>query len=241
MLLAGRSPSGPSFPTVQLTPTSYANEPVNAGVDLGLSLSPPLCVMSVAPDPPMGMQASLAALEADSHAARLAHAKREQSDKSTVGTYKRHVDRYEKWWIRYQAEQSASIKGWTPIPAFPITTAKVSMFLGHESKWEKVHIPLMHLLTSPSQIYLSSKRQAERRQYQAQVSAKSPFRRPYPPSNTGVSTMRTSTEMCLMRRPHYVLIIGSRPSRRRRSMTSRNESKAHKRSRQLAAHQVSRH
>ena len=137
-LLAGRSPSGPSFPTVQLTPTNYANGPVNAGVDRGPLPS----------DPPMGMQASLAALEADSHAARLAHAKREQSDKSTAGTYKRHVDRYEKWWIRYQAEQSASIDGWTPIPAFPITAAKVSMFLGHESTREKVSI-LYSLNASP--------------------------------------------------------------------------------------------
>ena len=144
-LLAGRSPSGPSFPTVQLTPTSYANGPVNAGVDCSPSPRPPLHIVPVASDPPTGMQASLAALEADSHAARLAHAKQEQSDKSTAGTYKRHVDRYEKWWIRYQAEQSASIKGWTPIPAFPITAAKVSMFLGHESTREKVRIPLIHI------------------------------------------------------------------------------------------------
>ncbi|KIM85928.1 hypothetical protein PILCRDRAFT_86658 [Piloderma croceum F 1598] len=85
----------------------------------------------------MGMQASLAALEANSHAACLAHAKQEQSDKSTVGTYKRHVDRYEKWWIHYQAEQSASIEGWISIPAFPITATKVSMLLGHESTQEK--------------------------------------------------------------------------------------------------------
>jgi hypothetical protein len=73
------------------------------------------------------------------------------------------------------------------------------------------------------------------------VSAKSPFRRLYPPSNTGVSTTRTSTEMCPMRRPRCVPIIGSRRSRRRRSMTSRNELKARKRSRRPAAHQVSRH
>lgn len=138
--------SDPSFPTVQLTPTSYVNGPANVGVDLcGPSPHPPAHVVSAASNPSMGMQASLAALEADSHAARLAHAKREQSDKSTAGTYKRHVDRYEKWWIRYQAEQTASIEGWTAIPAFPITPAKVSMFLGHESTREKVCIPLTHI------------------------------------------------------------------------------------------------
>jgi hypothetical protein len=144
-LLAGQSPSGPGLPTLQLTPTSYANGPVNADVDRGLSPHPLPDVVLAAPNPPTGMQASLAALEADSHAARLAHAKREQSDKSTSVTYKRHIDRYQKWWMRYQAEQSASIEGWTAIPAFPITAAKVSMFLGHESTREKVRIPLTHL------------------------------------------------------------------------------------------------
>jgi len=139
-LPAEQSPSNPSFPTAQLTPTSYMNGPANVGVDRGPSPHPPPHVVSAASS--MGMQASLAALEADSHAARLAHAKREQSDKSTAGTYKRHVDRYEKWWIRYQAEQSTSIEGWTIIPAFPITAAKVSMFLGHESTREKVRISL---------------------------------------------------------------------------------------------------
>jgi hypothetical protein len=89
-----------------------------------------------------GMRASLAALEADSQAARLAHAKREQSDKSTVGTYKRHVNRYEKWWQGYQAEQMNAIPGWTTIPAFPIMAAKVSMFLGYESTREKVSLSL---------------------------------------------------------------------------------------------------
>lgn len=85
-----------------------------------------------------GMQASLAALEADSQAARLAHASQEQSDKSTAGTYKRHVDRYVKWWVSYQAEKLDALPGWTTIPAFPITPAKAAMFLGYESTREKV-------------------------------------------------------------------------------------------------------
>jgi len=92
-------------------------------------------------DPSSGMRASLAALEADSQAAWLAHAKREQSDKSTVNTYRRHVDRYERWWQGYQAEQASAIPGWTMIPAFLITAVKVSMFLGYKSTCEKVHHP----------------------------------------------------------------------------------------------------
>lgn len=87
--------------------------------------------------PSSGMQASLVALEADSQAARLAHAKRERGDKSTASTYKRHVDRYEKWWMSYQAGKASAIPGWTTIPAFPITAAKASMYLGYESTREK--------------------------------------------------------------------------------------------------------
>ena len=85
-----------------------------------------------------GMQASLAALEADSQAACHARAKQEQSDKSTAGTYKRHVDRYVEWWASYQAEQLVAIPGWTKIPAFPITLAKAATFMGYESTREKV-------------------------------------------------------------------------------------------------------
>lgn len=88
-----------------------------------------------------GMQASLAALEAESQAARLAHAKQEQSDKSTAGTYQRHINRYEAWWEGFQEEKMKTIPGWTMIPAFPITAAKVGMFLGYESTREKVCPP----------------------------------------------------------------------------------------------------
>ena len=89
-------------------------------------------------DPSSGMRASLAALEVDSQAACLTHARQEQSDKSTAKTYKRHVDRYEKSWLGYQEGQAHAIPAWTAIPAFPITAVKASMFLGHESMREKV-------------------------------------------------------------------------------------------------------
>jgi len=88
-----------------------------------------------------GMQASLAALEIESHATRLAQVKKEQNDKSTGTTYQRHIKRYEQWWLQYQVEQTARIPGWTSIPAFPITAAKVSMFLEYEATREKVCSP----------------------------------------------------------------------------------------------------
>jgi hypothetical protein len=100
-----------------------------------------LLALPTSAEPSAGMQASLAALEADSQAACLAHVKREQSDKSTAGTYKRHVDRYEKWWEGYQVERMNIVPGWTTIPAFPITAAKAAMFLGYESTHEKVCFP----------------------------------------------------------------------------------------------------
>ena len=51
---------------------------------------------------------------------------------------KRHVDRYQKWWVAYQAEKVGTIPGWTTIPAFPITVAKATVFLVYESTHEKV-------------------------------------------------------------------------------------------------------
>ena len=56
-----------------------------------------------------------------------------------------HVNRYERWWVQYQARQTASIAGWTLIPAFPITTAKVSMFLEYEANCEKVQWHLVQI------------------------------------------------------------------------------------------------
>ena len=74
------------------------------------------------------MQASLAALEAESQVACNALAKQEQRDKLTTATYKRHVDRYQKWWVAYQAEKVGTIPGWITIPAFTITVAKATVF-----------------------------------------------------------------------------------------------------------------
>ena len=104
--------------------------------------------MAFVPAPPTstdtfaGMQASLAALEAESQAIRLAYAKRVQGDKSTGNTYGRHVKNYEKWWKSFQAKQRDNIPGWTTVPAFPIMAAKVTTFLEYECTREKVGFSL---------------------------------------------------------------------------------------------------
>jgi hypothetical protein len=126
------SPAGPAQQTgMWVLPTSF--EPPT-----GTDCDPRQLLAATTDDLSLGMRASLAALEADSQAARLAHTMREQSDKATAKTYKRHVDRYERWWQGYQAERASAIPGWTMIPAFPITAARASMFLGYESTREKV-------------------------------------------------------------------------------------------------------
>ncbi len=118
--------------------TSPLTEPAQ---QMGVRFPPMSFAEPSTSDLPLGMRASLAALKADSQATRLARVKQEQSDKLTVDTYQRHVDRYEKWWVGYQVERVSTTPGWITIPAFPITTVKVSMFLGYESMCEKVCPP----------------------------------------------------------------------------------------------------
>ena len=131
---------GPTFSGTQLLATSLTN------AETSRPQAPPSSMMMVLPSlpnfattlPSDGLQASLAALEAKSHAVRLARVTLEQSDKSTSLTYGRHVTRYEKWWATDQEEYARNNPGWTRIPAFPVTPAKVCMFLEHESNREKV-------------------------------------------------------------------------------------------------------
>lgn len=85
-----------------------------------------------------GLAASLAALETESHALRLARASKEQNDKSTGKTYMRHVNRYVRWWEAYQESQCEDTPSRTPIPAFPITASRAAVYLEYESSREKV-------------------------------------------------------------------------------------------------------
>jgi hypothetical protein len=76
-----------------------------------------------------GMQASLAALEAETQADCLALTKQVQGDKSTANTYQRHVTKYEAWWVDFQEKRKEENAEWTILPAFPITVSKVMKFL----------------------------------------------------------------------------------------------------------------
>jgi hypothetical protein len=221
--------TGPSTPTPEQYP-----EPTTPSVDFigpGPSIAAPLqsnpSYMSA------GMQASLLALKADSHATRLAQMRKEQNDKSTGTTYGQHVNRYERWWVQYQAGQTASIAGWTLIPAFPITTAKVSMFLEYKANREKVSHPLFYLLIDDMLTVWNgnSKRKVAKRPYPTLTWARKPSRRLYLPLRAGGSTMHTITETSTMHKCHFVRTIESRPSRRPRDMMSRSRLRAHKHSR----------
>lgn len=83
---------------------------------------------------------SMSGLEADSQHVRVALNANEQSDKSTSATYERHVRRYMTWWDTYQASLVGSDTTKVQIPAVPITAAKVTMFLHHESTRPKVRL-----------------------------------------------------------------------------------------------------
>jgi hypothetical protein len=85
-----------------------------------------------------GLQRSLAKLDTASHAVRLRQAALEQRDKQTAWTYSLAINSYEKWWGQYQMQLRAEDPLWTTIPAFPITAAKVVMFLEYETTRPKV-------------------------------------------------------------------------------------------------------
>lgn len=84
------------------------------------------------------MEFSLQTLDAESHAARLAIADHEQSDKATHNTYQRHLRSYQKWFEADQKRLVAQDPRRIAIPALPITAAKVTTFLQHETTREKV-------------------------------------------------------------------------------------------------------
>lgn len=114
-----QEPVGFPFMGMQLTSASFSQGSIKSGTSDH--------IMQLALHQSAGLQASLVALKAESHATHLAQAKKEQDGKSTGTTYQRHIKRYNQW-LQYQTEQMARLMGWTSIPGFPITTAKVSMF-----------------------------------------------------------------------------------------------------------------
>ena len=84
------------------------------------------------------MEDSLAILEAKSHAVRQKYMEKEQDDKETKNAYGRHVKNYVDWWMMSQAHLVNENPTHFQIPAFPITFAKVMMFLEHEEMRPKV-------------------------------------------------------------------------------------------------------
>lgn len=92
----------------------------------------------VSTDSPACMQQSVDLLEAASQAVRLRIAQKEQSDKSTMASYARHVDAYTAWWATYQNSILEEYPNQVSIPAFPITAAKATMFLEYTSTRPKV-------------------------------------------------------------------------------------------------------
>jgi hypothetical protein len=103
------------------------------------------------------MQHSVNRLEAASQAVRLRLATKEQSDKSTPATYRRHVDSYVAWWDAFQAAEITGDSAKTAIPALPITAAKATMFLDYTSTRAKVsHVIDSHPLAISSPQHLSA-------------------------------------------------------------------------------------
>lgn len=88
--------------------------------------------------PITSVDASLALLDAASHANALVRVNRVQEGKSTGPTYQRHVKRYEKWWNEFQFKETAHNPNHHQISPFPITATRVAIFLEHETKREKV-------------------------------------------------------------------------------------------------------
>jgi hypothetical protein len=93
---------------------------------------------SLTPSVPSGLAISLARLETESHAVRLRQAKAVRDDSQTGDTYARQVARYQSWWESDQASRHAADAGYTVIPPFPVTAARVVMFLEYETTREKV-------------------------------------------------------------------------------------------------------
>jgi hypothetical protein len=79
----------------------------------------------------------MAIIEADSHTICLEMADKEQSEKETGRKYERYLKSYETWWDANQEETVRSDPSRAVISAHPITVAKVTMFLKHESTREK--------------------------------------------------------------------------------------------------------
>jgi len=74
----------------------------------------------------IGINRSLACLDATSHDIRVRVAAEEWSDKGTADAYSCRVRDYVMWWNQYQRECCEHEECWTVVPAFPVTACNQS-------------------------------------------------------------------------------------------------------------------
>lgn len=187
------------------------------------------------------MVRSMSGLEADSHLVRVALNAKEQSDKSTSATYERHVRRYMTWWDGYQSSTVLSDTTKVQIPAFPVTAAKVTMFLEHESTRPKVGLAVLAcgttiILTS---FVGDSENTGALRPSQGLWLERVSLLRPSRPSSTIDFRINTCIKVSLRLRSDFDLTLGSAALSLLQSITSQRGSSRHKCSRHQAARRVS--
>ena len=85
---------------------------------------------------------SILSLDQEYHAHRLAMQEQFIPNKGTESAYRLHLRNYETWWSKDQIKRADKSKAeglvWDVVNAHPITSTKVSIFLNHETKREKV-------------------------------------------------------------------------------------------------------
>ncbi|KAJ7931068.1 hypothetical protein B0H13DRAFT_1858290 [Mycena leptocephala] len=79
-----------------------------------------------------GLKTSYDALEAESQLLRQSFVAQNQEGKKTGGTYERHYKNFTAWWDDHEARLAQKNPSYIPIPAVPLTVAKVTLFLRHE-------------------------------------------------------------------------------------------------------------
>jgi hypothetical protein len=223
-------PSGP------VPPPSYSMFGVHSDL---VRLTP----ASSVPLEELGLTHSLARLEAESHTMRLRQLRAVQNDSQTGPSYARHLTHYQVWWEPDQAVCCAREPGFTPIPHFPVTAAKVAMFLEYETTREKVGPPLrdtnmlsmcllMHATFSSASME-TQPRQSLDRQSGVHLSC-----RPSVRSRNGAPTTTTYTWTTQRLRLASERTTASRPSRLLPDKMSQAGLRAHRSSKQQAPLQV---
>jgi hypothetical protein len=118
------------------------------------------------------MQCSLMLLEWEMHEIRLKIGQKEMEGKGTAKYYPCQVQNYRAWFEQEQSQIAANDPSRVMLPAFPVTAAKVTAFLHHESTREKV-CPAWLAMSSARVTDLSSLAQLKRRSKSAMIEGSS--------------------------------------------------------------------